>query len=305
VGHRRCWYCGVPGRELTKEHVLSEKHFGGRLVAPKTVCEECNRLAGQIEVMVAEHPFVAEAVAEFISGRGGKGYPQSRAVLPDGAQAQVERRPGGTEIVHLQPRRIRTDPDGIDVWEVAAGQETEFVERRRKRGEVVRTVGRPLGRGGRMELHYGIGGRNFAAWPRFVAKTALATLSFVIADDWLDSDGALALQDVFHERRRPGSPAYSLPLYPWEQDRTNPPWSSLSRGEHVLGLWRDIETGEWRFGLTLFGYLVAEADIRDTECPSDEPTWVVPCDGSRPERLSRSGFDSWLAERDAQGTGGG
>lgn len=290
---------------LTREHVLSDKHFGGRLIASDTVCQPCNSLAGGIEALVAEHPFVAEAVARFRTACGGKRYPQSQAVLPDGAHAQVERRPSGIEIIDFQPRQIGTDPDGTGIWELAAGRETEFVERRRKRGERVRAVGRPLGPGGYMHLRYGLGTRNFAAWPRFVAKTALATMSLVTEERWLDTDAALALQDVFHERRRAGSPSYSLPLYPWEQDRTKPPWSLLIGGEHVLGLWRDVEAGDWRFGLTLFGYLVAEAELRDVECPQDQPTWLVPCDGSPPDRLSRAALCELLDDRLARSPGDG
>jgi hypothetical protein len=302
-GHSRCWYCGESGLKLTREHVLSEKHFGGRLIAPDIVCQPCNSLAGRVEALVAEHPFVSEAAAEFKTGPGAKPYPQSNAVLPDGARVQVERRPGGTQIIDFRPRQIDTDPDGTQVWEVAAGREAEFVKRRRERGERIRAVGRPLGPGGPMELHYGIGSGNFAAWPRFVAKTTLATMTLATDERWLDTDGALALQDVFHERRRPGAPAYGLPLYPWEQDRSKPPWSLLVGGEHVVGLWRDLESSEWRFGLTLFGYLVAEAKLRDVECPPDEPTWIVPCAAPPSMCLSRAGFAELLTQRAAQTAG--
>ncbi len=295
--HSRCWYCGASGLTLTREHVLSEKHFGGRLVAPDTVCQPCNSLAGRVEILVAEHPLVSEAVAEFMTGPRGKQYPQSKAVLPDGACVQVERRPNRTEIINVRPRQIDTDPDGTEVWEVASGREAQFMKRRHKRGERVRAVGRPLGRGDHMELHYGIGTGNFAAWPRFVAKTTLATMSLVTDESWLDTDGALALQDAFHERHRPGAPAYGLPLCPWEQDRSKLPWYLLLGGEHVIGLWRDLESGEWRFGLTLFGYLVAEAELRDIECPPDEPTWIVPCAAPPSVRMSRASFAELVSQR--------
>jgi hypothetical protein len=158
---------------LTIEHVLSQKNFGGRLVSPDAVCKPCNGLAGSIESMVAAHPFVAEAVAKFRTTPGGKAFPQSRGVLPDGAKVHVELRPTHTEIVAYTPRHVSTDPDGTEVWEVAAGRQDEFVERRGKRGARVRAVGRPLGPGGPMELHCGIGTRNFGAWGRFVAKVRL------------------------------------------------------------------------------------------------------------------------------------
>jgi hypothetical protein len=299
-GYSRCWYCGESGLQLTREHVVSEKHFGGRLVAPDTVCQPCNSIAGRVEFLVAQHPFVSNAVAEFMSGPGAKKYPQSSAVLPDGACVQVEKRPNRTEIIDVRPRQIHIDPDGTQVWEVAAGREAQFVKRRHKRGERVRAVGRPLGPGGHMELHYGIGAGNFAAWPRFVAKTTLATMSLVTDESWLDTDGALALQDVFHERHRTGVQAYGLPLYPWEQDRSKLPWYLLVGGEHVVGLWRDLESGEWRFGLTLFGYLVAEAELRDIECPPDEPTWIVSCAAPPSMRMSRAGFAELLAQRATQ-----
>jgi hypothetical protein len=296
-GHSRCWYCGLSGLVLTREHVLSEKHFGARLVASNTVCQPCNSLAGRVEGLVAEHPFVAEAIAKFRAASGAKKYPQSRALLSDGAHVQVERRPSGTQIIALQPRQIGADSDGTEVWEVAAGEEAEFVKRQHEKGQHVRAVGRPLGAGGHMYLYYGIGAGNFAAWPRFVAKTALATMSLVTDEGWLDSDGAVALRDIFHETRRPGARAYEVPWYPWEQDPAKPPWSLVVGTEHVVGLWRDVESGEWRFGLRLFGYLVAEAEVRDVECPPDEPTWIVPFDGSPSTRLSRRAFAQRLAER--------
>jgi hypothetical protein len=298
--HSRCWYCGVSGTPLTREHVLSEKHFGGRLIAPGTICKPCNSLAGRVEGLVAQHPFVSEAVAEFMTGPGGKRYPQSKAVLPDGACVQVERRPNRTEIIDVRPRQIDTHADGTEIWEVADGRERDFEKRRAKQGKPVRAVGHSLGPGGRMELHYGIDAGNFAAWPRFVAKTTLATMSLVTDESWLDTDGALALQDAFHERDRPGAPAYGLPMYPWEQDRNKPPWSLLVRGDHVLGLWRDLESGEWRFGLTLFGYLVAEAELRDIECPPDEPTWIVPRAAPPSLRMSRADFAKHVSQRVAQ-----
>jgi hypothetical protein len=294
--HTRCWYCGAADVERTREHILSEKNFGGRLVSPDAVCKSCNGLAGKIEAMVAGHPWVAEAVAQYMTGPGGKAFPQSRAVLPDGAKAQVERRPSGVEVLSFTPRQLGTDDDGTEVWEVGEGTEDEFVERRRKKGQKVRAVGRPLGPGGYMELHYGVGVANFAIWPRFVAKVALGAMSLYASEDWLDSDGALALQDIFHERRRPGAASYELPLHPWEQDRSKFPWSLYSRGEHVVGLWLDEDTGKSHLWLTLFGYLVAEAEIRDFDC-SEEPVWLVPCDGRPPTGFTRTSFNDWLDEQ--------
>jgi hypothetical protein len=49
--------------------------------------------------------------------------------------------------------------------------------------------------------------------------------------------------------------------------------------------------------LTLFGYLVAEAELPDLVPPANEPTWVVPSNGRQPIRLTRSGFGDWLEER--------
>jgi len=297
TSHSRCWYCGLSGLTLTREHVLAEKHFGGRLIAPDTICKPCNSLAGRIESLVAQHPFVADAIAESMVHPGAKRAPQSEAVLADGAHVQVERRQNGTEVIDVRPRQLDIDPDGTEVWQVADGREREFEQRRTKQGQRVRAVGHPLGPAGPAELHYGIDVGNFAAWPRFVAKTTLATTSLVTDESWLDTDGALALQDVFHERHRPGAQGYGLPLYPWEQDRSKPPWSLLVGGEHVVGLWRDLQTGDWRFGLTLFGYLVTEAELRDVECPPDEPTWIVPRAAPPSVRMSRSDFAELLCQR--------
>jgi hypothetical protein len=269
------------------------KNFGGRLVTPDAVCGPCNGLAGKIEAMVAGHPWVAEAVAKYMTGPRGKAFPQSRAVLPDGAEAQVEQRPSGVEILSFMPRQVGTDEDGTEVWEVGEGKEDEFVERRRKKGQKVRAVRRRLGPGGYMQLRYGIGEGNFAVWPRFVAKVALGAMSLYASQAWLDTDGALALQDMLHERPRPEAANYGLPLHPCEQDRSKPPWSLHSRGDHVVGLWLDEDTGKSRLWLTLFGYLVAEGEIRDYDC-SDEPVWLVPCDGRPPMQFTRSTYNDWI-----------
>jgi hypothetical protein len=276
---------------LTREHVLSEKNFGGRLIAPDTICKQCNSLAGRVEALVSEHPFVSEAIAKFMVYPGGKRYPQSKAVLADGAHVQVERRHNGTEIIAVRPQQIDIDPDGTEVWQVADGREREFEERRAKQGQCVRAVGHSLGPAGPAELHYGLGAHNFAAWARFVAKTALATMSLVTNESWLDTDGAEALQNLFHERPQRNSPGYALPLYPEEQDRTKRPWASLGAGEHLLGLWHHPSAGQWRFTLVLFGYLAAEVELKDIECPEDEPTWLVPCTGLEPTRMSAADFD--------------
>jgi len=280
--------------------VLAEKHFGGRLIAPDTICQPCNSLAGRVEALVAEHPFVSEAIAKFMAHPGAKRYPQAKAVLADGAHVQVERRHSGTEIIHVRPQQIAVDPDGTKIWQVADGREREFEERRAKQGQRVRAIGRPLGPAGPSELHYGLGPHNFAAWARFVAKTALATMSLVTKESWLDTDGAQALQNQFHERPQTSSPGYALPLYPEEQDRTKPPWSSLGAGEHLLGLWHHPASGQWHFTLALFGYLAAEAELKDIECPEDEPTWLVPCTRSAPMRMSAADFAELVTQRIAQ-----
>lgn len=297
--HTRCWYCGVRGRDLTTEHVLAEAHFGGRLRSPNSVCAPCNSLAGRIEGLAAEHPFVSEAIAQFRTCRGGKRFPESRAVLPDGAYAYVERRPDGIHIIDYKPRQTDTDPDGTEVWEVAAGREAAFEHRRQKRGKRIRAIGRPLGPGGYMQLTYGIGDHNFAAWPRFVAKVALSTVSLVADERWLDTDGALALQAMFHERCRAGGAPYGLPLFPEEHAHSLPSGSDLPTGAHVLGIWHDEQGTSCRFGLALFGYLVAVAELRDLDWPSDERTWIVPSNGPREPRPSRARFGDLLAQRDA------
>ncbi len=297
--HTRCWYCGARDLCLTTEHVLAEKHFGGRLRSPGSVCAPCNSLAGKIEGLAAEHPFVSEAIAQFRTYKGGKRFPKSQAVLPDDARATVEPRPDGPHIVGYEPRQIDTDPDGTEVWEVAAGQEAEFELRRRRRGDRVRAAGRPLGPGGYMQLSYGIGTHNFAAWPRFVAKVALSTASLVTDERWLDTDGALVLQDMFHERCRPGGAPYELPSFPEEHAHSLPSGSDLPAGAHVLGIWRDEQGTSCRFGLALFGYLVAVAELRDLDWPSDERTWIVPSNGPCEPPLSRAQFRDLLAQRDA------
>ncbi|HXB15422.1 MAG TPA: hypothetical protein VNV44_06720 [Solirubrobacteraceae bacterium] len=271
--------------------MLAEKHFGARLIAPDAVCSRCNSLAGRVESLVAEHPFLSEPIARFVASGGAKRLPQSTAVLGDGAHVQLERGADSSRVIAVRPREIGTDADGSAVWQVAEGAEREFEVRRSRHGERVRAVGRPMRLDGVAEVHYPLTPRNFAAWARFVAKVALATASLVLDEAWLDTGGARALQDLLHERPR-RSPGYGLPLYPWEQDRSRSPCSRLNDGEHLLGLWRHAMTGELRFTLVLFGCLAAEGELRDADCPEDEPTWLVPSNKGSAIRMSRDAFEA-------------
>jgi hypothetical protein len=67
------------GSAITREHVLSEANFGGRLISPGAACQPCNGLAGRVEALAAEHPRVAEAVGQVSGGRGASRFPQSPA----------------------------------------------------------------------------------------------------------------------------------------------------------------------------------------------------------------------------------
>jgi len=90
-----------------------------------------------------------------------------------------------------------------------------------------------------------------------------------------------------------------VPFIRQEHARSLPLGSDLPAGAHVLGIWRDEQGTSYRFGLALFGYLVAGAELRDLDWPSDERTWIVPSNGSREPRLSRAQFRDLLAQRDA------
>lgn len=153
----RCWYCGGEGLRLTDEHVLSEKNFGGRLVAPKAICQPCNSKAGALEDQLARSAGVAELVGRYgrVVNARRPPQPQTDGIYADRGEVTVAYGSDGLAMRSMKPRRIDTDPDGTEVWEVAAGQEEHFVARRHKRGEKVRAVGRKLGVEGGMNVKYG------------------------------------------------------------------------------------------------------------------------------------------------------
>jgi hypothetical protein len=290
-GKYRCWYCGDAVENLTDEHVLSEAHFGARLISVSSVCEPCNRAAGEVERMVAEHPFVSEAIAEFRTGTASRRrpYPRHKGILSDGSNVLVEQRAGGSRVVSFVPRLLRTDPDGVDVWEVAHKDAEAFVKRRKQDGTRVRVVARDLASSRPREIHYGIGARNFDAWPRFVAKVTLAVGSLALPNAWLDGSDAKNLQDAFHQRPAPG-----LPLYPLEADQGEPPWSLL-RPHHLLTIRRHPDAAASCL-IVLFGYLAAEIPLPDTRCPAEEPCWIVPSDRRKPTKTGIDEAENVLRE---------
>ena len=52
-----------------------------------------------------------------------------------------------------------------------------------------------------------------------------------------------------------------------------------------------MDTGQWRFTLALFGYLAAQVELRDIDCPDDEPTWIVPCTALTPTQMTGAEFE--------------
>ena len=289
MGRARCWFCGEPDLPLTDEHVLSQRNFGGRLVAPCRVCEGCNRKAGQLEHLVATTPplvsYAGKAATALRPER--QRFPEMDAILPDGARGRAALTPQGTRIVSWEPRQIGMDGD-VEIWEVAEGEERKFERRRLARGQRVRAVGRPLGEAGYMQLTRGMGVEAFDLWPRFAAKVALGCASLVLPEMWLDSCGAVALQRLFLSGHAPKSVwrgRLKLP-FPWlpELDAESPLAQALHPHEHILAVSKNEQGDGALVEMIFFGAVLYRIDLFDAECPNEEPAWLLSPSGPAPVR---------------------
>lgn len=300
----RCWFCGAAGLSLTDEHVLSQSNFGGRLVAPKRVCRPCNGKAGNLERQIVTVPplisFAGDAAHELRPSKPR--YPEARAIHPDGARGRAELTPEGARIVSWEPRQIGVEGDTA-IWEVGEGEEQKFERRRRDRGERVRAVGRPLGEGRYMQLAGGFGIGFFELWPRFAAKVALGCASLTLHEEWLDSEGASVLQDLFQRANAP-RPRWrgrlpKVPLWP-ELPPENPIRQALRPLEHILGLSSNDEGDGALLEMILFGAIYYRLDLFDAECPADEPAWLLgPAQSAPPREPWKSLNDRLLARLEA------
>jgi hypothetical protein len=262
---------------LTNEHVLSRANFGGRLVAPKRVCESCNSEAGGLEDKILTVPplieFVGVAAREL-----GRGYPEAEAILQDGARGRAEITPDGTRVISFKPRKIGMEGD-TEVWEVGEGDEKKVEDRRSKPGRRVKAVGRPLGQGDYMQLAGGFGVDFFEMWPRFAAKVALGCASLTLPEAWLDSEGARLVQDLFQRGNAPKrlwrGRGPKVPLGWPELPPDDPLRRALRRSEHILALSANDEGDGTLLEMVLFGAIYYRLDLFDAECPDDEPAWLV------------------------------
>lgn len=294
---RRCWFCGEVKSSLTNEHVLSENNFGATLVAPKAICASCNSASGEVELLVAGGAWVSEAVVEFRTGSATRprAYPQVQGRTSDGATVHVQEHSGGKDVIALVPRQIATDGDGTPVIEVESGTEKEYEMRQLKDGKRVRAVGRELTSLRVVETQRGIGLKTADAWGRFVAKVLLAAGSLALPDAWLDSPECAEMQGYFLRSRD----KVHMPFYAYEQDRSAEPWSLLD-GTHLISFHRSAAGQGTRFLLALFGYLGAEIELPETECPTDEPSWLVPCDFRPPVPVGWGQLESAIRDDAAQ-----
>lgn len=286
---------------MTDEHVLSEDNFGGRLIAPKRVCEECNREAGKLEREIASRPPLAEYVSRHAPLFNPRQRPEAEGRLDDGAKIRAKWTPQGAIIKQRLPRLVGQQ-GGREVWEVAEGTEEEFKERRRRRGQDVEVIGRPVGQREHMQLRYGIGARTLMEWPRFGAKVALAVASLALDVQWLESRGAKNLQLLF--LRGVGPPhdsSIKAGLFPAEAPPDKDPWRKFRPGEHLLGMRNADESDGAVVWMVLFGALVYEMLLEDAECPEDEPTWLLAPRGEPPRRTSFEEMHAGLMARTSTG----
>jgi hypothetical protein len=283
----RCWYCAEDDVDLTDEHVLSEANFGGRLVAPDAVCQRCNSKAGELENLLAGSVGVAELVGRHgrLINRRKPPRPQTDGIYDDRAEVTVRHDAGGLSVQNMKPRRIGVDPDGTEIWEVAEGQEERFAVRRRKRGEKVRAVGRPLEVEGGMNVKYGIGLKTFDLWPRMGAKVALSLASIVFAPGWIGARGAKALQWGFHAGK--WDSRYYPDGVPWLFNELPPDDETaalLQSGEHLVGLAGGDPGQAW---MILFGSLAYALPVFDAPIPDEGYGWLLSPEGTeqqpRPE----------------------
>src|SRR4051812_8920570 len=109
----RCWYCGRDGLALTDEHVLSERNFGGKLIARRSVCQDCNSEVGKLERRLPQDHALYDLIAE----HGDEFRPRLQApivdgVLADGTNVRVQRAGEIFRAVSREPRLVETRPDG-------------------------------------------------------------------------------------------------------------------------------------------------------------------------------------------------
>lgn len=138
-----------------------------------------------------------------------------------------------------------------------------------------------------MQLAGSFGLEFFDLWPRFAAKVALGCASLVLPHDWLDSEGARLVQDLFQRGNAPKRLWRGrLPTVPlgWPE---LPPDDLLRRAlrpsEHILALSANDEGDGALLEMVLFGAIYYRLDLFDAECPPDEPAWLVSTSPPRQE----------------------
>lgn len=272
---KRCWYCSRRDVELTDEHVLSQANFGGRLVTRRAVCQSCNGTVGKLERQMSRSAFLAEYIGrDRLLFSPPLPKPEAEGVT-GGAEVRLRYGPAGATVSSRKPRLVECEDDGTEVWEVAAGEEERFRQRRRAQdlNLKVRVIGRAASDAPGLNAKFGIGAPNIDYWPRLGAKVALSLASLVLDDTWLDTPGAAGLQTVLARG------AYSravfpngLGLGPGELDPADEPGSVLRSGEHLLGLDRDDGGRAW---MILFGGLYYFVPLLDADVPDWEPTWYL------------------------------
>lgn len=273
----RCWYCGQLGVTLTDEHVLSERNFGGKLIARKSVCAPCNSEIGKLERRLPQDHALYDLIAE----HGSRFRPRLPApiidgILADGTEVRVQQRNGSYQAVSREPKKVETRGDGTEVWHVAASDVERVGERLRRDGVVADVRGLDPSDLPGLNLKWGIGPPNVDNWSRMAAKVGLSLASLVLPESWLDTPGASALQDVLH--RRPWDTTVlprNLPFGPGTLDRSEEPARLLEPTDHVVGLDYD-EAGKPRAWTILFGgERTTQMPLPDAPVPRCEPTWLL------------------------------
>jgi hypothetical protein len=253
----RCFYCSAPFSGTSPpEHVLPAA-INADLVTGR-VCGPCNRRAGvEVDQPWLNGYFVKEArVRHQIPDR--RGNPPSRMSIPSGpaigppeAIVHLDGVSGTTTFMRVPKDEIEDDRITMRGYAAEAlAKKIARLEREHPDFKVIAQHEEPDS-GGQVTVTMVQDGSH---WPRFAAKTALATASLVAPDDWLDTQYADDLQKVLWNGPSAGAtaePGWGWCGVPLELRSASP----LKPPEHLLA----FEAGG--FAIIVFGELLYR--IRD------------------------------------------
>jgi hypothetical protein len=218
----RCWYCGDARLRADDppEHVIADA-LGGTLKTDR-VCRGCNERAGrqidwpfQNDWLIAQRQIIDELVnsGEARSKRGRTGRAEAHQTGDPETLVDIDRNWRPT--VRSKIERTET---GARIWASSEHEAQRLRERLVKQlaADGLRIESEEMSHQefNDVTIHTMIDG---VGWLRAAAKMALGTLSLVLDESWLDTDGAKRLRQWLWADKPPlddGSPAFVYPEEP-------------------------------------------------------------------------------------------